>query len=69
VHYKVSLAVIGPERKCPVVEDIRFVLFVAAPVSLIVVPLLRAHRRARRVGEDAVSSTTAVDNLSTPSER
>ena len=49
------------------VEDIRFVLFVAAPVSLIVVPLLRAHRRARRMRETPVSSTSAVDNPSTPS--
>jgi len=31
------------------VEDLRFVLFVAVPVSLIVVPLWRAHRRARRM--------------------
>ncbi|GMU79444.1 MAG: hypothetical protein AMXMBFR46_22360 [Acidimicrobiia bacterium] len=48
------------------VEDIRFVLFVAVPVSLIVVPLLRAHRRARRVREAAVSPTSAADDSSVP---
>ncbi len=29
-------------------EDISFVLLVAAPVGLIVIPLYRAHRRGRR---------------------
>ncbi len=47
-------------------EDVRFVLFVAAPVSLIVVPLLRAHHRAQRMREAAVSSAGAVDNPRAP---
>jgi len=29
-------------------EDIRFVLLVAAPIGLIVIPLYRAHRQTRR---------------------
>jgi hypothetical protein len=49
-------------------EDIRFVLFVAAPVSLIAIPLLRARRKARRMDGSAPSANDALENLRTSGE-
>ena len=64
-HYTLSYAARCPglqEDATRMVEDIRFVLFVAAPVSLIVVPLWRAHRRARRLQEPMGPSSRGADS-------